>query len=296
MRRWSAVLIGLLWIQGRNASAQTNDELTQGRQLFTEALDDEDHHRYAVALEKYQRVAKIKETAAVRFRMGNTLEALGKPTQAIDSYNAAVSLAGPGDAKIAKASKARIDELEPKVAHLTIRVRPPTNGSEVRIDDALIPPMSVEDARLDPGPHAIVVSAPGMQDAHANVTLSAGGRAEIPIALEPSPVTPPPTPPSTAPVDEHHQGPPLVPLGVAILGGAFVISGFVLLGVRHSAISDLKEACPGGQCPVSRADELRSTRDHALLEGPLAVTFLTVGLIGIGAGVYLWLRDRGHAE
>src|SRR5262249_54383070 len=110
------------------ALAQPQDELAQGRQLFSEALSDEEHHRYADALEKYKKVLQIRETASIRYRMGLTLEGLGRLNEAIEAHNGAVHLAGTNakDAEVGKAAKTRIEALEPRIAHLTLR---PPDGS-----------------------------------------------------------------------------------------------------------------------------------------------------------------------
>jgi hypothetical protein len=292
MRFSSVVLLSGLLVLGEvgAARAQSSEDLASGRQLFAEALEDEDHHRYAAALEKYQRVARIKETPAVRYRMGNTLEAMGKPMQAIDAYRAVIALGGPGDTKIVHASRSRIDELEPKVAHLTIRVRPPTRDAEARVDDVPIPSGALEDTRLDPGTHVIVVTAPGAADARATVTLSEGGRAEIPLILEPKALPPPPPPPPPPPAPPTSARP--IAIGAAALGGVLVASGITVALLRSAAIADLNESCPAGRCPASRESELRATRDRAVVEGPVAVTLLGHGVVALGAGIYLWLRAR----
>src|SRR5687768_8244185 len=95
------LLVGLTF--GGSAWAQTPDELAAGRQLFAEALDDEEHHRYEVALEKYQRVLRIRDTAATRYRIGLSLEGLGRNRQAIDSYGAAVRIGSSSDSEVVKA-------------------------------------------------------------------------------------------------------------------------------------------------------------------------------------------------
>src|SRR5690348_4451232 len=85
----TAVFAAALFSAGQ-APGQTPDELAQGRQLFSEALDDEEHKRFAEALEKFQRVVKIKDTAATRYRIGMAYEGLGKLKEAIEAYNAAI--------------------------------------------------------------------------------------------------------------------------------------------------------------------------------------------------------------
>ena len=65
-------------IVGGPALAQSAEELAAARKLCTEALLDERDQRYEIALAKFQRVRDVKDTAAVRYRIGACQEGLGK--------------------------------------------------------------------------------------------------------------------------------------------------------------------------------------------------------------------------
>jgi hypothetical protein len=265
-----------------------SDDLSAGRQLFAEALDDEEHHRYAAALEKYQRVLKVRDTASIRYRMGITYEGLGTIMSAIDAYNAAIRTASKsaGDVEIARAAQARIDALEPKVAHLALRPNAST-PSEIRVDNEPVAADAAGDMRVDPGSHTVDATAPGKQPFHAQVTLSEGGRAEIPIVFE-SAATPPPPP---AQEQQPKEASPLRTAGIitAAAGVALVVGGVVVLVLRSNAISDLKESCPNGDCPRARQRELQDTHDRAAFQGPLGATLVGVGAAAIATGVVLYM-------
>jgi hypothetical protein len=253
-----------------------------GRQLFAEALDDEDHHRYAAALEKYRRVLEIRETASIHYRMGATLEGLGRVREALAEYGAAVRLGtGSADAEVVRASNARIDALEAKAAHLSVRLGSNTPAdAEVRVDDTPVGREALGDVRLDPGPHVVTVAAPDGRTSRAEATISEGGRVEIPIALEaPAPRPEPP-----------RQKPPLRTIGIVTGAGGIVLlaGGLVFLGLRSSAISDLESSCPNGNCPRAREAELTDTHDAAVHDGPIAGTLLGVGALALGAGIVLF--------
>jgi len=49
---------------------------------------DEQEKRYAQALDKFQRVAAVKESGSVRYRIGSVLEALGRLREARDAFRA----------------------------------------------------------------------------------------------------------------------------------------------------------------------------------------------------------------
>ncbi len=284
-----AVLVGSL-AGGRTAAARepTAEDLATGRQLFTQALDDEDHKRFDAALEKYKRVLSIRETASVHYRMGATLEGLGRTNEAIAEYNTAVRLGNEKDktdAEVMKASKARIDALEPKVAHIAVRVAPSTPpDAEIRVDDKPVEKDKLGDVRVDPGNHVVTVSSSDGRTSRAEVTVPEGGRVELPVTLEPAaPPKEPPPPPS--------DGKTLRTVGLVtgIAGVALAGTGVIILALRSGAISDLETACPGGNCPASREKELRDTHDTAVTQGPLGGTLIGVGALAVGAGVTLYL-------
>ena len=70
-------------------------------------------------------------------------------------------------------------------------------------------------------------------------------------------------------------------------GGVFLAGATAVLLVRHSDIQSIEAACPGGTCPVSKEAQLTSTRDRALVEGPLAIGVGSAGLVAAGLGIYL---------
>src|SRR4051812_38177141 len=81
------VLVAMLVAPSRSF-AQSPDELKAARELFQEAFKDEQEKRYTEALEKFQRVAKVKESASVRYRIATVLAAMGRLREARDMYRA----------------------------------------------------------------------------------------------------------------------------------------------------------------------------------------------------------------
>jgi hypothetical protein len=76
-------------------------------------------------------------------------------------------------------------------------------------------------------------------------------------------------------------------------GGALLATSAVLLALRGSDIASLHRDCPGDVCPPgSNRSELESTRDRALIEGPLGFAIGAAGLVTAGAAAYLLLSRR----
>lgn len=290
----SLVAIGLF--SGSPAAAQSAEDLATGRKLFAEALADEDKKHFAAALEKYKRVQTIKDTVAVRFRIGAAYEGLGQLARAVDAYTAAVRLgtSNASDADIVRGAQERIGILEPKVAHLSLHLpRGSFTDAEVSVDDEAVSTEALADVRVDPGTHVVAAKATGAQPFRAQITLSEGGRAELPIVFEstrpPDPPPPPPPPPSSA----------LTTIGiVTTIGGVVLVAGGVVaLVVRSNAITDLKDSCRSTgsgtlNCPLSQQDELQSAQDRASAMGPLGGALLGVGGAAVATGVVLYLLGK----
>jgi hypothetical protein len=275
-------------LAGGAATAQPADDLSGARKLFTEALADEDAKRFPAALEKYKRVQATRDTVAVRFRIGASLEGMGKIAKAAEAYAGAVQLgtSNGSDPDIVKAAQERVGILEPKVAHLTIR--PPRGqfaSAWITVDEEPVVREAVADVRVDPGPHTVDAHAHGAKPFRTEVTLAEGGRAEVPIVLEPSGPPQPEQPPATAPSSSLRT----IGLVTGITGAVLLAGGVVTLVVRSSAISKLNDRCPDGNCPADQRDDLESTRDRALLAGPVAGALLVTGAAALAGGVVLYI-------
>jgi hypothetical protein len=291
----AAILTGSL-ARPSGASAQPSADLVEGRQLFVEALADEEHGRFAAALEKYQRVQAIRDTVNVRYRIGAALDGLGRIARAVEAYNAAITLGVDKgtDAEVVRAAQGRLDVLRPRIAHLLIHVSAPPGLAphvEVQVDSAPVATQALGDVAVDPGPHVVTASGPGARPFRAQITLSEGGRAEVPIALEPEVVSPPPLP-SAAPPAAASSGSAAtyrtVGVVTSVAGGVLLVGGAVVLLLRSGAISKLHDDCPGGSCPASKQQDLTSTRDRALAFGPLGGVLLAAGALALGTGIVLF--------
>lgn len=285
----AASLVVVSALSGGAAHAQSASELAAGRQLFVEALADEENGRFAAALEKYKRVQGIRDTVNVRYRIGTSLEGLGKVARAVDAYAAAIQLASESnaDAEVVRGARARLEVLRPRVAHVSVRVTPPAFAdAEVSIDSERIPAQSYNDVSVDPGAHVVTAQAKGARPFRAELTLYEGGHADLAVVLEPLEAPPPPPPP---PASADHSGTyRTAGIVTGAAGGLLVIGGAVVLALRSSNISDLNESCPDGRCPASREQELRSTRDRAVLQGPVGAAMLITGAVALGTGIVLY--------
>ncbi|AKU96527.1 hypothetical protein AKJ09_03191 [Labilithrix luteola] len=269
--------------------AQSPDELKAARELFQEAYRDEQEGRHAQALGKFQRVAQVKETAAVRYRIAAVLESLGRLREARDSFRtvAETAPASPADQPIAEDARQRADALDKRIPHLqlTLDGTPPADARVV-VDGRPVPLSTpLEPIEVDPGEHTVSASATGTRTTTRKVVVNEGRDSVVPVSFESS-------------ADQASTGGgPNRTLGIVALGagGALLATSVVLLLVRESDISKLHDVCPGGNCPSSRRDELQSAHDRASLFGPLGIGVGAAGAVAAGIGAYLVLRPS-HDE
>jgi hypothetical protein len=299
-----------LLLQAVSARPQTDDELAAARKVFSQALADEEAGRYDTALEEFQRVDAVKDTANVRYHIAKCLEALGRRAEALSNYDAAVRLA-LGDktaTDAARESAARIGQLEHVIPRLTVVVPPDAPpDTEVRVDDL---PVSADALRnpmpLDPGRHTIAANALGKAPYRTGVTLAEGSNVTITVALQPLVA---PSADGGAPGDAGDGGPvppagtsggasPLA-IGLLGLGGALAIGSVVSFVLRASSIDTLNKNCsPVGSgsndvtCKYGTDSESTSARSAAITEQNLGWGLAAGAAAAIGAG--LWLSVTSH--
>jgi len=281
------------------ARAQSPEELKQARELFAEAYKDEQEKRFDQALEKFLRVAKVKESASVRYRIATVLESLGRLREARDAFRA-LAASKPNlptnEQEIADSAAQRALQLDKKIPRLVLRhdAKWPAD-TRVTIDGGLAPvsttPRAIE---VDPGDHAIAASAPGVPPSEHRVTVAQGGEVTFDIP-PPGSGNGPPGPGNNGQGVEPPDGQATHPsrtLGYVALGagGVLLVTGVILLAVREGGISDIEKQCPGGVCPAASRTDIESSRDTASALGPLGIGLGVAGAVVGGIGVYLVLR------
>jgi hypothetical protein len=272
------------------APAPASDEpLAAARALFAEALRDEDAGRFKDALEKFERVRAVRDTASIEYRIGTCHEGLGEPAPAFSAYLVAQELGrtDPQSADVSRAASERIEGLSKQVARLTLVMPTPAPiHSEVRVDDAVVPPGAAA-IPLAPGRHVVSATADGAAPFRSETVLSEGSQISLSVVLDPRTTT---TPEPAATREDAPSSAGWLALGGGVALGA---ASAILLVARHDAIADLNRACPGGRCPAGAdAGGLESTRSRALVEGPVGVACGAAGIALAALGVY-WIAV-GH--
>jgi hypothetical protein len=261
-----------------DGGASTAD-LDRARALFSEALTDQEAGRTAVALDKFMRVAETRDTAQVEYRIATCLEALGRRRQALLAFDRSARL-GRGEAQaddVVVAANEHIASLAASMGKVAIRVRGASSPS-VRVDGENIDADELATAiTLEPGSHAVDVSAVAMKPVHATVVAQRAQRVELSLDL----VTD-----ATAVVTRSYTR---RNVGIAWLGAGAALgiaTGTTLL-VRQGLIDSIENDCPNNVCPSQLHDSIEGMRSTATALMPLAIVLGVVAIVVGGVGITL---------
>lgn len=276
---------GVARAQQPPATEATPEQLAAARKLFGDALEDEKRKDFAAALEKLRKVREVRDTVPVRYRIAVCLEGMGKLASARAAYQDTTkptAYPSPDDAEIAKTATAQATALDPRIPRLSLELpREAPAGVVAKVDGQLA--STTEPNRLDAGDHEVTADAPGYRPFGSKVSLSDGAKVSLRVVLEKEGAPPPPPPPPS-------EGKNYLPAYIAFGGGALLLAGAgVSLVVRSSAISTVKDDCPGNVCPTAKKSEVDSARDRAKLMVPIAIGLGAAGVAAAGVGVYFVL-------
>ncbi len=282
------------------AREPTAAELEVARALFEEARKDEAARRWGEALVKFRRIQATKDTASLRFHLAYCEENMGLVASAVRDYERAAELAQGGkgpDRKLIVEDAARSRaELAPRVPTLALELPAGVEGARVSVDGEPVAAERLSAALpLDPGRHAVEVSAPGRRLFQREVRLSEREKHTLSVVFEPAVALAPPAAPGPrrdAPAKPVEGGGGGVPAGVWVAGGAGVAFAGAAAGLLAKSLSQRAEldACGsrGGQCEGSQV-AAASNRNMALAG-------VAGGLSAAGAGVAIWLALKGPSK
>lgn len=282
-------------------------ELRAARQLFASAEKDEDHARWADALDKLRRVSQVKLTAGVHYHIALCEEHLGQLAAALDEYTSAEDQARQEKAQdvMALVDK-RIADLGPRVPRLTIRLVPNVQDAEVTLDGTRLPQTVLGTALpVDPGEHRIEATAPNRAPTTQHVMMRERDVTAIEVQLvepppAPAPAPAPAAPPAAEPLPAapplsasrsatSHTGALLATAGAVVLVGGGV-GAYVLAGSAHTSAVE--------QCAqvVSLSPGACDSQKNSVRAWDFTAAGAWVGAAVVGAvAVVAWVRTPSPA-
>lgn len=288
--------------------ARADNDAAAAEALFAEAKKLAAKGKYAEACPKFVESNRLDPGAGTLIHLGNCYEKNKQTASAWVTYKAAASAAQAANRKEwAKLATQRAKALEPKLAHLTIKVPQPVDKLEVTRDGTSVSQASFNMALpIDTGAHAVEATAAGFKPFKTTVNITRDGEnveVTIPkLEAEPVAVAPPPAPrpapsagpppwagpaPGPSPSPEHDEG-----SGQRTIG--FVVGGVGVAGIAVGAVtglmamgksSDAKATCPNdGRCASREAvDASEDARTFGLVS---TIAFIAGG-VGLATGTAL---------
>lgn len=282
------------------AHAQSPADLAKARTLFKEGVSLEAAGDWAGALAKFNEVAKVKTTPAVRFHIGRCKEHLGRLNEALGEYRMAEYEAQQSKAKeLDEISKAR-EQLEARVPKLTITRGKGAESAKIELDGVALGEAQVgKEVSTDPGPHRIVAKI-GSNEFEQTVTVAEGESKSVELVppddfkAGPGPVDKPTQPDDKpdepTPVKVEAKGKGALPW---IIGGVGVV-GLAAGGFFYTKMKDnqkqLEDVChTDNVCPEAKKGLSDDGKKYALYTN----IGVGVGIVGIGVATVMLLTGGG---
>lgn len=285
MERWlRGVVLGLAMLAAPTR-AWAGDPAAEA--LFLQGRAAADKGDFATACARFHESNRLEPAVGTIFNLGDCEEKLGRVATAWTFFREVVQRLPPGDER-APIAKKRADALEPRLPRLTLRlaagapagVRVTRGGVEVGAASFGIA------LPVDPGSHAVEVTAAGRRPASLKIDIKEGEQREAELQIgEALPVEGGgPAGPVEAPRSSRRtMGYVFGGVGVAGLavGG---VAGLLTLG-KKSTVDDNCSA--DKRCNRTGYDAVSAGKTL----GTVSVVGFVLGAIGAGAGAYFLLSD-----
>jgi hypothetical protein len=287
----------LFW--GPALAAQSEDQLAEARQLYSQGLTQEAAGDWAGALASFQAVARIKMTAQVRFHIARSKEHLGRLNEALGGYRLAeyeATQAGAEEALLNEIRSAR-DSLAKRIPKLVIERGAIGDATKIELDGVVIGESQIgREVSVDPGPHAVVGILPNGKRFERTVTVKEG-MTELVVLRVPEELesgggdearVQDATPTTDARPAEQVESSSL-PWVVGSIGVASLAASGVFYLLRNDAEAELDRECLGRICP----DTVESTQERGERYALLSGVTLGIGIVGVGTAVVMLLGRSG---
>ncbi|MGE5181385.1 MAG: hypothetical protein ACM31C_04965 [Acidobacteriota bacterium] len=254
---------------------------------------------YALACTAFEQSQQADPAIGTQLNIALCYEEWGHVAAALKAFQEAERLAAARHDNRAKAAHKKVEELTPKVPHLTLEVAANADPSTVFLLDGKEAERSVlgGDMILEPGQHTMEVRVPGVPPKTTTITLALGDHKRIPVEVPtpptvvvhqvvqaPPPAAAPPAPPRDKP--RLYAG-----IGLAAGGGvALGVASYVALIARSDYNTAIAQ-CPSNTCTTRKAyDDTQAAISNANIASIVA----GAGVVLAGVGVYLILTSHGQ--
>lgn len=275
-----------------DAAAQGTSAVAEG--LFNQGRASFDAKNYEDACPKFRESDRLEPATGTKLNLALCEEARGNVATAWALFRAVIERLTPTDPRYAIADEHR-GALTARVPHVVIRPKStaPSGTTGTLGDLELVSAMFDSPLPIDPGPHELVVHAPGHDDAKIPFTAIEGQTVAIDMALGPSTASPSaPLSPRTDARDANatRRKWAYISGGVGLAGiAAGAVFGVLTLTNRSEGHTDCPSANACKQSGVDAYDRARTFRTVSDVGWAVAIA-------GIGAGAVLYLTSRGSPK
>jgi hypothetical protein len=281
--------------------------------LFAKAKKLQAQKNYAEACPTFEEVDNLDPGIGAKLNTAKCYEDWGRLATAYRWYEDASKMAGEANDARVGAIKKQIDNLDPDVPRLTLKVQPgadPDVLATLTLDGKPVTDSAINtELRVDPGPHAVEFVVDD-KTKKKTIPVERGGESEVTLDIpkgegkkkhdEPVGKTDDKKKPDReeGPVEQptnHAHRNRLILAGT--VGGAGVVAigvaGILTLGAK-SKYNDAIDADCGGSSSMCNAKGLSDTHD-ARHTANIATVVTLVGVAAVGTGVVLWLTAPDSA-
>jgi hypothetical protein len=305
------------------AWAQTNEQRAAARAAAEAGADAYDAGKFEEAADLFTRAERLLHAPPHLLFAARSLVKVGRLVEAREFYltlsRERLSDDAPRAFKEAvSAGSKELDEIEPRIAHVSVVVQG-SGSNEVKVtrDTRPVPSELVGVPHpVDPGKHEYQAFSEGMESAPTSVTLKEGGRETVVLTLQPIPgwtkpattsssgssATLPPNANGDAQVDRSSGGASgwrigaYVGLGVAAVGAG--LGTYFLIdsnNTRNDADERFAECTRDKNC-LARKPEIDAVDGEADDLRTKGVVSLVIGGVGAATAVTLLLVDPGASS
>jgi len=290
----------------------TKSQNQAAQKAFAEADRKFDAKHYDEALSGFRASYEIVASPNTRLMIARALRESGKLADAYTEFEGTIAdahaneHAGKRYEQTASAAKDELDALRRRVGFVKVEVSGESTGATVSIGSRAFDPAALfKPIVVDPGKVSIMVSGADGEEKTKEVNVAAGATEEVSIELEgggggshgggasSTPASRLEVPPDEPEEKKIEIGPNTKLRTWAWIAGGVGVAGFATFAVfglmNKSQFNELKDDCPGGNCPPGRSDDIDAGRRYQTL----ANVGLVVGSVGIATGVTLFVLSRG---
>jgi hypothetical protein len=294
-------------LPGRQAAAQpaaaqpSKEQVKKATSHFEKGSRLYDQKKFALALTEFKSSYDTVKSPNSRLYVARCMAQLGETREAWLEFDATATEADERarteDKYAPTRDTARLerDELNAKIGLVTVEVKNADPTAKLRVGgNEVAAERWGKPVPVAPGDVEVVLEPASGSPVREQVAVAAGESKQVSVDAAP-PAAPPPVAVASADA-EADAGPPtdrskLRPW--AYVAGGVGVAGLVMFTVAgimsRSTYSDLEESCGSGPCPADRQDDI----DSGQTQQTLANVGLVVGIVGVGAGVTLFLLSRG---